>query len=88
MKSVINVAYPLADHCNLNCRSCCRFCNSTQEKHLADLSVFERDMRRFKELVEHVEMSVFSVANRCCIQICINLFTLQENYIQKRKSIL
>ncbi len=56
MKSINNVAYPVADHCNLNCRGCCRFCNSGQEKHLADVEVFRRDMTRFKELVEHIEM--------------------------------
>lgn len=56
IKSINNVAYPVVDHCNLNCRGCCRFCNGAQEKHFADIKVFERDMRRFKELVEHVEM--------------------------------
>ncbi|MBQ7384797.1 MAG: radical SAM protein [Clostridia bacterium] len=56
MNSINNVAYPIVDHCNLNCRGCCRFCNPSQEKHFADPKIFEKDLRRFKELVEHIEM--------------------------------
>ncbi len=56
MKSINNVAYPVVDHCNLNCRGCCRFCNQSQKKNFADIKVFEKDLRRFKELVEDIEM--------------------------------
>lgn len=56
MNSINNVAYPVVDHCNLNCRGCCRFCNKNQKKSFADVEVFEKDMRRFKELVDHIEM--------------------------------
>ena len=56
MNSINNVAYPVVDHCNLNCNGCCRFCNTSQEKRFADVKVFEKDLRRFKELVEHIEM--------------------------------
>lgn len=56
MNSINNVAYPVVDHCNLNCRGCCRFCNKDQEKSFADIEVFEKDLRRFKELVPHIEM--------------------------------
>ena len=56
MNSINNVAYPVVDHCNLNCHGCCRFCNPLQKKHFADIKVFEKDLRRFKELVEHIEL--------------------------------
>ena len=56
MNSINNLAYPVVDHCNLNCRGCCRFCNSLQEKHFADIKIFEKDLKRFKELVENIEM--------------------------------
>lgn len=40
----------LSSFCNLNCKSCCNFCNIAEEKKLADINVFTRDLKRLREL--------------------------------------
>lgn len=46
---------PIVDHCNLNCRGCYHFCTQGQEPKFVSAEVFIRDVRRFKELADHVD---------------------------------
>ena len=41
--------FHLTEHCNLKCKRCSHFCNVAEEKFL-DISVFERDVIRMREL--------------------------------------
>lgn len=42
------------DHCNLNCKNCNNFSNLVHGEVFTDYNAFERDLKRFKELVEHI----------------------------------
>lgn len=45
---------PIVDHCNLNCKGCYHFCTHGQKPKFIALDIFLRDVKRFKELVDHV----------------------------------
>lgn len=45
---------PIVDHCNLNCKGCYHFCTLDQTPNFRTLDVFLYDVKRFKELVDHV----------------------------------
>lgn len=57
MKSITKfdvLGLPIVDHCNLNCRGCYHFCTQGQKPSFRTLDVFLKDVKRFKELVDHV----------------------------------
>ena len=45
---------PIVDHCNLNCKGCYPFCTVGQKAGFRSLDRFLRDLRRFKEMVDHI----------------------------------
>lgn len=47
---------PVALGCNLKCRACSHFSNLAPTDLLADLAVFERDLRRLRELLPVIHM--------------------------------
>ncbi len=46
---------PIVDHCNLNCKGCYHFCTRGQEESFVSYDSFIRDLKRFKELVDHID---------------------------------
>lgn len=44
------------DHCNLNCRYCNNYSNLVREPHFADLNIFEKDISRLRQLVDHIRL--------------------------------
>lgn len=47
----LSFSYHLADHCNLNCKGCDNFSPIAPERY-TDIGVFERDLRRIKEIMQ------------------------------------
>ena len=48
-KKTLKVEIHIADHCNLNCKGCDNFSCIAEQKFL-DISIFERDLKRLKEI--------------------------------------
>ncbi|MBQ7384796.1 MAG: 4Fe-4S cluster-binding domain-containing protein [Clostridia bacterium] len=55
MKKLDVLGLPIVDHCNLNCKGCYHFCTKGQQESFVPYDVFFKDVKRFKELVDHVD---------------------------------
>lgn len=55
IKKLDVLGLPIVDHCNLNCKGCYHFCTQGQKPSFRSLDVFSRDVKRFKELVNHID---------------------------------
>ena len=44
------------DHCNLNCKHCNNYSNLVKEPHFTDFNMFEKDLSRLRELVDHIQL--------------------------------
>ncbi len=51
---LMQLEFHLADHCNLNCKGCTHFSNLVTEPVFADITQFQKDIKRLSELFSHI----------------------------------
>lgn len=55
LKQLYYLEYHIADNCNLNCEGCSHFSSLTNKSKHPQLGEIEKDFKRLKEIVNHIE---------------------------------